>query len=211
MNKGYIKLDRAIENWRFKTKPNYVALWVHLLLEANHQDAMIGDVQIKRGQLLTSLESLKKGTGLSLQQIRTIFNKLNNEEITIKSTNKYTLITIVNYDKYQGGYGKSNKQTNKQKGDFLTINQQTTNKQLTTNKNNKNVNKNNNSVVERFKYLKDKWLEAGYDANIVDTALNVCKQNLTEENMKIVMNILTTPNITNPMGYIQTLKKEGVL
>ena len=55
------------------------------------------------------------------------------EEITIKSTNKYSIITILNYESYQDEEITTNNQTNNQ----LTNNQQATNKQLTTNKNNK--------------------------------------------------------------------------
>lgn len=61
------------------------------------------------------------------------------------------------------------------------------------------------------KRFKSKWLEAGYDEQLVDTALNVCKQNLTEQNMQKVMNILTNSEIVNPIGYIQTLKQKGAL
>lgn len=61
------------------------------------------------------------------------------------------------------------------------------------------------------KRFKSKWVEAGYDEQLVDTALNVCKQNLTEQNMQKVMNILTNSEIVNPIGYIQTLKQKGAL
>lgn len=117
--KGFIKLDRAIENWRYATKPNYVALWVRLLVKANHKPRMVYETLVERGCLLTSYEQLAKETGLSVQTVRTILKHLNNEEIIVKSTNKNTLIRIVKYDFYQG----TKKQTNKQ----LTSNQQTTN------------------------------------------------------------------------------------
>ena len=117
--RGFIKLDRAIEDWRYATKPNYVALWVYLLLKANHKQKKVGDVVVERGCLMTSYDSLARGTGLSVQTVRTILHHLNGEEIIVKSTNKYTLISIVKYDFYQG----YRKQTNKQ----LTSNQQATN------------------------------------------------------------------------------------
>lgn len=121
--KGFIKLDRAIEEWRYKTKPNYVALWVHLLVKANHETREVYETIVPRGSLLTSYESLAKGTGLSVQTVRTILKHLNGEELTIKSTNKNTLITIVKYDKYQSRSKQTNKQINKQ----LTSNQQAIN------------------------------------------------------------------------------------
>jgi len=127
-DKGFIKLDRAIENWRYKTKPNYVALWVHLLVKANHETRKVYDTVVERGCLLTSYETLAKGTGLSIQSVRTILRHLDGEELTIKSTNKYTLICIVKYDEYQG----RNKQTNKPSNKQLTDNQQTTNNKQET-------------------------------------------------------------------------------
>lgn len=122
-DKGFIKLDRAIENWRYSTKPNYVALWVYLLVKANHEKRMVYEVEVDRGCLLTSYEKLAKGTGLSVQNVRTILKHLNGEEITCTSTNKNTLIRILKYDFYQGANKQSNKRTNNQ----LTSNQQTTN------------------------------------------------------------------------------------
>lgn len=127
---SYIKLDRALNGWRYKTMPNYVALWVHLLVNANYKDKEWQDIIVRRGQFVTSIESLSKGTGISRQTVRTILNKLNGQELTCKSTNKYTLITIVKYDYYQSEDDETNTQTNNQ----LTNNQQTTNKQLTTTK-----------------------------------------------------------------------------
>lgn len=122
-DKGYIKLDRAIENWRYKTKPNYVALWVHILVKANHEDRQVYETLVERGCLLTSLDRLARETGLSVQNVRTILNHLNGEELTIKSTNKNTLIYVNKYNDYQG----ANKQTNKLSNKQLTNNQQTTN------------------------------------------------------------------------------------
>ena len=58
---------------------------------------------------------------LSTQQIRTSLNKLkdnkqNNKQITIKTTNKYTLVTIEKYDLYQSydDYLTNKQQTNQQ-------------------------------------------------------------------------------------------------
>ena len=64
-------------------------------------------------------------------------NKQSTCEITIKSTNRFSLITLVNYEVYQTPV--TNKSTNKPTG-----NQQTTNKQLTTNN---NINNTNNKII----------------------------------------------------------------
>ena len=80
--------------------------------------------KIKAGQLVTGLISLSNATGISIQSIRTSLSKLKStRELTIKPTNKFSLITIVNWDKFQNTNNQTNNQTNKQ----LTNNQQTTN------------------------------------------------------------------------------------
>ena len=122
-DRGYIKLHRAIKDWRYKKKPNYVALWVHLLCEANHQRREVYETVVERGSLLTSVARLCEETGLTTQQVRTILKKLDGEELTIKTTKQNTLISIVNYDQYQGSYDSSNKGANKR----LTNEQQTSN------------------------------------------------------------------------------------
>lgn len=134
MKEGFIKLERSLTNWRYFKKPNYLLLWIYMLLEANHNDKKWQDIVIKRGQFVTSLEKLSNETGISKQTIRTIISKLNGEELTYRSTNKYTLITILKYNEYQSITDKTNTQNNNQ----LTNNQQSTNKQLTTNNNDKN-------------------------------------------------------------------------
>ena len=99
---GWIKLHRKMLDWEWYKDNNTKILFLHLLLTANHKDKNWQGQTILRGQKLTSLEHLSKETGLSVQQTRTALNKLKlTNEITIKTTNKNTLITIEKYDDYQ--------------------------------------------------------------------------------------------------------------
>jgi biotin operon repressor len=119
-NEGWIKLHRKITEWEWYSDINTCRLFMHLLLMANHEDRKWKGITVKRGERVTSLESLSEETGLSTQSIRTSLNKLKSTgEITNTSTSKYRVISIKNYD----GYQDTNKQINKQ----LTNNQQTTN------------------------------------------------------------------------------------
>lgn len=131
---GWIKLDRCLLDWRYREKPEYVALWVYILLNANHTAIEWEDIVVERGQMVTSIAKLSKETGITPQRVRTILMKLEGEELTSKSTNRFTLISVLNYGKYQD----SDSETNKQINERLTNDQQTINKRLTTNKNNKN-------------------------------------------------------------------------
>ena len=153
---GWIKLHRKMINWEWYQDKNVKELFVHLLLTVNHKDQKWQGIEIKRGQRLTSLEHLSKEINLSIMQIRTALNKLKStNEITVKTTNKYTIITIVKYDNYQYQDAFDNIQNNIQINNQITNKQQTNNNQITTNNNDNNINnekneKNNIAEIDRI-------------------------------------------------------------
>lgn len=131
-NNGFIVINKKILKWEWYQDTNTVRLFLHLLLIANWEDKKWQGVEIKRGQVVTSLKHLVQQTKLTLQQVRTSLTRLiSTHEITKTTTNKYTVITINNYNKYQ----EYNKQANIQ----LTNKQQTNNKQITTTKQINNI------------------------------------------------------------------------
>ena len=164
---GWIKLHRKFIQWEWFTVDEMVKLFIYLLLSANHEDGNFQGTIVKRGQLITGLNKLSFNTGISIQTLRTCLKRLEKtSEINIQSTNKYSIITICNYDTYQSDQQTTNKQPNTR----LTNNQQTTNKQLTTNNNDKNEeNKKNdkNFVVPTEKEISDYCFER---KNTVDAA-----------------------------------------
>lgn len=136
MNNGWITLHRKMLDWEWYDDINVKTLFLHLLLTVNHKDKRWQGEEVKRGQTITSFESLANETGISKQSIRTSLNKLKSTcEITCQSTNRYTLITVINYDTYQTKEELTNKPINKPTNKRATNKQQTTNKQLTTNNN----------------------------------------------------------------------------
>lgn len=80
----------------------------------------------KRGEFVTSLKTITEETGLTIRKIRTSTNRLKStSEMTIKSTNKYTIITICNYDTYQCNdedERQTERQTERQSNDNQTTN-----------------------------------------------------------------------------------------
>jgi DNA-binding transcriptional MerR regulator len=127
---GWIKIHRKFLEWEWFNKSEAVHLFMYMLLKANHKDGKWQGIQVKRGQFISSLGNISNATGISIQTIRTILKKLEKtNEIEVKSTSQFTIVTISKYDCYQ----EQNDETNKP----LTNNQQATNKQLTTNKNEK--------------------------------------------------------------------------
>lgn len=143
MSEGWVKLHRELSDkpiWLDSTVEQKCVL-ITLLMMANH-DAKEWEwngekYKVVPGEMITSLPSIVKkcGRGVSIQNVRTALERFEKYGfLTCKSTNKNRLITIVNWELYQGNEPESNRQTNRQ----LTGNQQATNRQLTANKNDKN-------------------------------------------------------------------------
>ena len=105
-SKGYIKLHRQILDNPISTKANYLAVWVYLLLKANHEDREIilngKKTLIKRGQLVTSVRGIAERFRLSKSGVHKIFIYLKGERmIGDLATRSYSLVTILNYDEFQ--------------------------------------------------------------------------------------------------------------
>ena len=110
-NPGWIKLYRSLLEWEWHTDPQMVSLFVHIILRANTEDASFKGYAVKRGQLITSRARLSAITGISEQSIRTCMNRLKKSgEITEKSTNKFTIVTICKYEFYQSRSDATNQQ-----------------------------------------------------------------------------------------------------
>jgi hypothetical protein len=117
---GYIKFYRQIKEWEWWGDIKTFRLFVYLLLSVNHTPGNFQGLQVEVGQIVTSLESLSRETGLSVQEVRTCLKRLKStNEITSQTSSKYTVITVNNFTQYQ-----ESTQT-------LTNNQQASNKRST--------------------------------------------------------------------------------
>ena len=155
---GWIRLHRKFDEWEWRTDPKTVSIFLYLLLNANHQDGRWKGIEVKRGQLITGRNKVCLATGVSEQSYKTSIKRLKStNEITIKSTKQYSIITICKYDTYQSGEGLSNQEINQGSNQQVTNKQPTSNQQVTTNKNdNKDKNDKNDKKtypVDAFKFV----------------------------------------------------------
>lgn len=140
MSYGWVKLHRqTLSNPIFKNDKLF-RVFIYLLLSARHTEGeqLIGDtiVHLKVGQWATGRIAISRDTGLTQQNVRTALSKLEKLNIlTIKPTTKFSVISIVNWEKYQ--------QDNQQ----VTNSQPAGNQQVTTNNNVKNGNNDNKDTL----------------------------------------------------------------
>lgn len=99
---GWIRLYRKMTEWRWYGVPNMMAVFIHLLLTANHRDGFSFGVEIKRGQVLTSEDGIMRSIRIKRGALRVCLKKLEETgEIIRNATNQYSIITVCNYDSYQ--------------------------------------------------------------------------------------------------------------
>jgi len=115
MNNGYINIHRKILDNPISKKPHWAWLWVYLLLRANWEEKEIiwnsKKLKLGKGSFVTGRLSLAKETGIPASTIERVLNYLESEhQIEQQKNNKYRVITIVNWDKYQMMDNKKNSQ-----------------------------------------------------------------------------------------------------
>ena len=105
----YIKLDRGLQNnWLWESKPFSLGqAWVDLLLEAAYEDHMRdwkGSYLMQhRGEVFTSIVSLAARWGWSEKKVTRFIAALERDKMVRKGVlPKGTLLTIENYEKFQG-------------------------------------------------------------------------------------------------------------
>ena len=158
---GYIKLHRSILEWEWITDPITVTVWIYCLARANYEVARWEGLILQPGQFVTSIRHIAEDLGLSVQNVQTALKHLKStNELTSKSTNKYTVITIEKWTMYQtAGEKVINKVIN-----TLTNDQQTTNKQLMTDKEYKEIKERkediNYNTADMMRLCHERFLEA---------------------------------------------------
>ena len=158
-DRTYIKLFRKILKWGWYGDTNTFRVFMHILLKAQYYPTEYHGVTINSGECVFGRKAWAKELGLSEQQIRTAISHLQStNEITIASTNKFSVIHVVKWELWQINDGLS---TNESTNDSFQ-NQPTTNQQLTTSKESKKViNKKNHSYRQDMtREEKDAWLAA---------------------------------------------------
>ena len=112
---GYVKLSRRLLSNPIFKKPAYLSVWLYLLLNAQHEESSFIWNNKKQilgvGQLLTGIKVIAKKTGIAQSSVYRILKYLENEkQIEQQKTTKFTVITVLNWGKYQGCEKQNGKQ-----------------------------------------------------------------------------------------------------
>lgn len=151
---GWLKLYRSILDSAVFQDAEILKVWIWLLCNVafeQHDTICYGKViNLKPGQIATGRKKIAQCTDLNENKVYRALTALKSlGNIEIKATNKYSIITVVNWDKYQEENGKrtsGEQQTNSK----TTTEEQQSNSKTTQHKNGKNVKKEKNIYICSF-------------------------------------------------------------
>jgi len=127
---GWVCLHRSLLQWEWWDEPNTTRLFIYCLLKANHSQQKWRGITVEAGQFIFGIQQCKNESSMSTQSIRTSMNRLiSTGSLTRQVTSRHSLITVVNWAKFQSANSLANSLANT----LLTGNQQAPNRLLTGN------------------------------------------------------------------------------
>lgn len=113
---SWVKVSRKLLTSAIASKPEYLAVWMHLILSASYKagDVLVGHqvVRLEAGQLVFGRIKFAQQIGVSEHTLRMALKSLETlQQITIKSHSKFSVISVVNWAKYQTDLPANHQQT----------------------------------------------------------------------------------------------------
>ena len=176
-NTGWVRLWRGqFDSWVSKKPFCDGYAWCYLYATANHKAGTVNFrneyIKIERGQFLTSKLQLQKRFSWTYRHVENFLKALQNDEmITYRTVNRYTIINIVNYERFQSKPEGIVEQSEEQVDNRVI----TERKQGNTNKNVKNEKNEEKRKVFDFIYLTEiehNKLLKDYGLEVTDTYLH---------------------------------------
>ena len=119
MNRGYVRVWRKIEDSGIIGNADLCQMLMYLMLKATHKDRKITVgtkvITLKPGQFFTGRKQLASALGSTEQRIRTCLKSLEKCEIINQQSTSYgSIISLINWDKYQCDQPTTNQHINQQ-------------------------------------------------------------------------------------------------
>lgn len=119
MDDTYVPIFRSLLNHRYMADAEKLQFWIWCLLKASHQDrkVLVGNqtVTLEVGQFIFGRQKAAQELGSTEKKIRRLlefFSSKNEQKLAIKTTNKFSVITVIDY----ASYAETAKEKGQQKG-----------------------------------------------------------------------------------------------
>jgi DNA-binding transcriptional MocR family regulator len=155
---GWIKIYRQVKDKAYYKDSEFIHLWIHLLLCANHAEAEFLSgydvIKLKKGQFVTGRKKLSLETGISESKIERILKVFESEQQIEQQTNsRNRLISIVSWDKYQESEQQMNSERTASEQQVNTNNKNNNNKEELRSKKPPKIKFEDSEIFDKHKFL----------------------------------------------------------
>ncbi len=110
-NRTYIKVFHQMLEWGWYSDTNTFRVFMHILLRANYKPSEYLGQKIDAGECVFGYNAWSEELGLSVRELRTAISHLKStNEIRVRATSRFSVITVVKWDFWQIEEGLSDKQ-----------------------------------------------------------------------------------------------------
>lgn len=135
---GFVKDYRSKLDWEWFTDPKTAHLWEYICLRVNYEPSRFRGIEIRRGEMLESINTISKNTGLSEKNVRTALEHLKSTgEVACKRTRYGLLINAIKYAHFQSQERETGTQTGTQPADEVAMKWQGSGNEVATYKESK--------------------------------------------------------------------------
>jgi hypothetical protein len=223
---GYVKLYRCLlDNPIVCKDAEHFAIWCYLLLKATHKDIdMLFNgkrIKLKPGQLITGRKVISTKLGIDESKVKRILISFeSDQQIDRERGNRNSLISILNWEKYQ--------QSDQQSDQQVTSKCPADDQQVTTNKKVKNIknDKNDKNIIpyplEEFEFSSTmeskikEWItykiekKDTYQPTGFKNLMTVIKKNIAQYGEQSVLDLIDSCMANNWKGIIwERITKEA--
>ncbi len=95
-------LNSSLLDWEWSSCPETLALFIHILFRASDKERRWQGILIPKGGFVTTMAELAETSRLSCKQVRTHLKRIVSSGFaSVKATNRYTIITISDIERYE--------------------------------------------------------------------------------------------------------------
>lgn len=199
---GWLKLYRSILDSAVFQDAEVLKVWIWLLCNVafeQHETIRYGKViRLKPGQIATGRKKIAQCTDLNETKVYRALTALKSlGNIEIKSTNKYSIITVVNWDKYQDENCKR------------TANEQQTNSKPTTEEQQDNNKRTQHKNGKKGKNEKNIYICSFFQSVWDEYPKKLGKNKITKAAMKQLEEAGEDAVMGAVRHYVEKIKREG--
>jgi len=172
---GWVSVYRSLMYSKIWKNSYHVKALLYLFFRAQYKESPEpfgpDNIKLQPGQVLTSQKRMEDDTDLTREQVRRFFSAIKLHKIaTIKTTKKWTVVTLVNWEFYQShDISATKKRTKRTTKRQPRDNQQTT---IYNKGNNKKRNNGEKSTPPTINEVRDFFNEKGYTSEGAEKAFN---------------------------------------